>query len=353
MGSLFTKCPQCNQVSMGFDCSQCPGCSNNQYSSKNESDEHEPDTSPLQPETRGIIIPTEGLPREDVLQRGPGGTRIIVSPTTTYTITKNLGSGSFGDVYLGITSDGKKFAVKKILKDKLKTEQDIENIKSEIEINKRLSYYLTGCNPNIICYKESIEDRDNIYIVSEYIDGQDMYDYYTALTRISEPIHYRQLKNIMDQALTGLADIHNHDYAHRDIKLENMIITDRNEIVIIDFGFACNVCRNNVGSMLYVPHEILTQSINNMSQEKALFMSQKHDIWSMGIVFYLLANKRTPYGKTVNSGELTKRIINFQIYESTYPNKQINDIIHKMLQYNPNDRSTVMDALNMVRRLPD
>jgi serine/threonine protein kinase len=97
----------------------------------------------------------------------------------------------------------------------------------------------------------------------------------------------------MYSLLDALAYLHKIGIGHSDIKPENILINDKLEIQIIDFGLSCTKKCNPSGTILFAAPEIL----NNIGSNKkfSLEFIQKSDVFSMGIVFYLLANLELPY----------------------------------------------------------
>jgi serine/threonine protein kinase len=120
---------------------------------------------------------------------------------------------------------------------------------------------------------------------------------------------------------------------------------------IIDFGLACTTaCRSGPGTITYIAPEIFSPNAPN-----GLAASQAHDIWSMGIVFYQLANLSFPYniidemGKALRTRDIGYNIVNGPYYESHYMNSNnkfhvsndtFNYIIDSMLIYNWQSRPT-------------
>ena len=82
--------------------------------------------------------------------------------------------------------------------------------------------------------EESFEDENNFYLILEYCDGKNLVDI-LASTNLKE----YEVRSIFKNLLKGLHTIHSFNVAHRDIKCDNLIVNERKELKIIDFGFAC------------------------------------------------------------------------------------------------------------------
>jgi len=213
-----------------------------------------------------------------------------------YTLLNELGRGTFGVTYLGLEeNNNKKVAIKTI--DIAKSKElgvDISAIDDEIQTMKELSK--GGCPKHIACFYESFVDDMNgistMFIISEYIEGGSLTDFINSYNG-NMPIG--QLWPIMLQLILGLKYIHDRGYAHRDIKPDNILITNDLTIKYIDFGLAClekcriltctNTCKGAGGTLLYMPPEFF-----NNTRVDSLNASQAHDVWSLLMVFYELSN---------------------------------------------------------------
>lgn len=102
--------------------------------------------------------------------------------SSRYKIGRELGRGEFGVTYECLDiQNGEKVACKKISKDKLRTEIDVEDVRREVEIMKHLPRH-----PNIVAYKDVFEDKEAIYLVMELCGGGELFDRIVARGHYSE-----------------------------------------------------------------------------------------------------------------------------------------------------------------------
>lgn len=262
-----------------------------------------------------------------------------------YTLEKQIGTGSYGKVYKCLHVQTKQFRAVKILKtsdfekelmDKsnqdlvevsLEKDEELNNLNKhnlrqaaevpiEIKILSRLDH------PNIICMFEYFLTTDNIYIVMELVEGVELFDYVSSKKYLSE----EEAGYILKQVLSSLAYLHDNNIVHRDIKLENIIISpldlvkskpsnsnDLNKpsssvsnnytikgkqfnykVKIIDFGSSVffnpkNTSKKNFlskvcGSCYYLAPEVINSKYN-----------EKCDVWSSGILFYVMISGGLPF----------------------------------------------------------
>ena len=178
---------------------------------------------------------------------------------------------------------GKNVAVKIVNKTNMTT-QDVELIKSEIEILKLCQH------PNIIRLLDYFENSENIFIIMELLQGGDLFSYLEARSfKISEA----RASSILHSLATAVYYLHSYGIAHRDLKPENILMVDKSEnsdVKIVDFGLSKMVgpnekCTEPFGTLSYVSPEILLQQPYDKSV----------DIWSLGVIAYLLLSGTLPF----------------------------------------------------------
>ena len=283
-----------------------------------------------------------------------------------YRLGKELGRGAFGVTFSATDlTTGKEVALKAIdIQASAEKGAGLDEIMGEIEILKDLSSK-PNCYKYIACYYESfrgtLDGKDTYFIAYELVDGGSVKSFLDKLPKNpDDPNFYLsvdELWRMMYQMAEGLLYVHNKGYAHRDIKPDNIMLMKDGTVKYIDFGITClkkcefNVCNDNcrsgAGTLIYLPPEFF----NGRSQDK-LAASQAHDIWSLGVVFYELANRAYPFDAfeivTDASGNrqtvyLPQDLIMDAISTKTYPSKYPLSTV----KYNENITNFVIDSMLM------
>lgn len=269
---------------------------------------------------------------------------------------KELGKGTFGVTYLAKNPSNQLYAIKAIdVAMAAKNGVDINQIIAEVEALKTLSAN-PRCYPLIACYYDAIRQpfngRDTIFIVSEYVDGPDLERILDGRRNLGNAYTANELWNYMYQLISGLNFIHKMGFAHRDIKPTNIILdANTNRLKYIDFGLACTVNCDEpfVGSPLWIPPEDYTNHI-----DRNLATAQAHDVWSLGVVLYEMANLRLPFQGDLNTADvktfsqiLTKPLIPSRYHNRVRPqrNNLINFIINSMLTQDIRTRPKIGEVL--------
>ena len=268
-------------------------------------------------------------------------------PQSNYVRGKSLGKGAYGNVYESRNPTfNNKVAMKIIDKNKIELDEINDDIKSEINILKKLSH------PNIVKIYEFYESDNCFYIINEYCKGGQLYEYLTK-NKLTE----EQLCVIFYQVFSGLIYLHEHSILHGDLKPENILISsvekdlETNEdfawIKIIDFGTAkifkkqIKKGENIEGTLYYIAPEVFSGNID--------IYDEKSDIWSIGIILYRALTRKYPF-----IGRNEDETISFIIDKDHDCNNElllghsneIQDLIKKLLKKDPNERPSAKEALN-------
>ena len=146
-----------------------------------------------------------------------------------YELGKTLGEGNFGKVKLARdTHSGKLFAVKILDKSKIIDLNNIDQIKREISTLKLLKH------PNVVRLYEVLASKTKIYMVLEYVNGGELFDKIASKGKLKEA----EGRKIFQQLIDCVSFCHNKGVFHRDLKLENVLVDNKGNIKVTDFGLS-------------------------------------------------------------------------------------------------------------------
>lgn len=207
----------------------------------------------------------------------------FISSVKDYHIEKEIGRGGFGVTYLGYKG-GKAYAIK---------EMEHYDAIAEYNIMKKLR---NACSHHILCPVQLIRAHSNDYLVSDYIAGHDLERY---LVRENSKVSRGFMSRFAEQMLDAIATIHGLGVAHRDIKVENIMVShDHRTFTLIDFGLGTTrSTRTLYGTRLYIaPAVYELKEIDKVIPLDVLFSS---DLFALGITMYELLEKgKYPFKRT-------------------------------------------------------
>jgi eukaryotic-like serine/threonine-protein kinase len=210
-----------------------------------------------------------------------------------YRIGAKLGAGGMGEVYLAEdTQLDRKVAIKFLPAESIADEQAKKRIVREAKAAAKLDH------PNICSVHEVGEEDGHAFIVMQYVEGE------TLASRIQrKPLEVREVLDVGVQAADALADAHVHGIIHRDIKPQNIMITSREQVKVMDFGLAKLVEQQSLleseaetQSLLTGPG-IIVGTVPYMSPEQVRgeTVDARSDIFSFGTVLYEMISGRQPF----------------------------------------------------------
>ncbi|GFP88180.1 CDPK-related kinase 3 [Phtheirospermum japonicum] len=258
-----------------------------------------------------------------------------------YELGKEVGKGHFGHT---CSAKGRKgelkdipLAVKIISKAKMTTAISIEDVRREVKILKSLSGH-----KHLVRFYDACEDANNVYIIMELCEGGELLDKILAKGgKYTE----EEAKLIIVQILSVVSFCHLQGVVHRDLKPENFLFSSRSEdadMKLIDFGlsdFTRTDERLNdiVGSAYYVAPEVLHRSY-----------SVEADIWSIGVITYILLCGSRPFWARTESGifrAVLRADPNFEDMPWPSVSPHAKDFVRRLLNKDYRKRMTAAQAL--------
>ena len=246
------------------------------------------------------------------------------SLTDYYKIKRIIGEGGFGKVYeVQNKVSSHSYACKKVSKANV---IDLEKFKNEISIMSKADH------PNIVKLYEIYESNRSLYLIMELCRGGELFKRITHRALKKNMYTEKDAAEIIQQIVSGIEYCHNNGICHRDLKPENILYLNdddekNNPLKIIDFGlskhFKISKLSSRVGSVHYISPEVLEHSY-----------TEKCDVWSCGILLYLLLSGRLPFsGQEENEIFAKIKSIQYKMDDDLWKNisNEAKDLIRHML----------------------
>lgn len=253
-----------------------------------------------------------------------------------YEVGRLLGCGAFAKVYYARDArTGHSVAVKAVSKRRVELSHLEAQIKREVTIMRRLRH------PNIIRLHEVLATKTKIYFVIEFAKGGELFGK-VEKGRFSEDLSRRYFH----QLISAVGYCHSRGVYHRDLKPENILLDEHWNLKVSDFGLAAvkeqirpddgGLLHTLCGTPAYVAPEILA---------KKGYDGAKVDIWSCGVILYVLAAGFLPFSDT-NLMNLYRKIYQGEFRCPRWMSPELRKLLSRLLDTNPASRITIDEIRN-------
>ncbi|CAK9193583.1 unnamed protein product [Sphagnum troendelagicum] len=243
-----------------------------------------------------------------------------------YRLGKTMGFGAFSKVKSATHSlTGKKVAIKIMNRHKMK---DMEE-----KVRRELKVMQVVMHPHIVRLYEIIETHSDIYVVMEYVESGDLFDYIVLNGRLPE----EEARHFFQQIIAGVEYCHRNRVVHRDLKPENLLLdAKRRSVKIADFGLS-NIMhdgqflKTSCGSPNYAAPEVI---------QRRYYAGPEVDVWSCGVILYAMLCGILPFDDE-NISSLYQKITDGIYTLPCHLSMQARDLITRILKADPLHRITI------------
>ncbi|KAK3083089.1 hypothetical protein FSP39_013688 [Pinctada imbricata] len=196
---------------------------------------------------------------------------------------------------------------------------------------------------NVCSILDHFNTQNHVYLVMEFCPNGDLLDLINKhIGDNQKGIGEELSKKLFLQVCHALRHVHNASVVHRDIKCENILLDDKSNVKLTDFGFSCpfdeesSLLKTSCGSYAYTAPEVIRSKP---------YDGFKSDIWSLGIILFAMVNGRLPF----NDNQIVDMEEEMKMQRLRFERSVSFDcivLVRKLLQYNPTQRPTLTDVMN-------
>lgn len=245
-----------------------------------------------------------------------------------YSVGQVIGEGGFCEVRIGVHHNSqRKVAIKIVDRKQLVDPNEHKRMQREIRVMKHLQH------ESVVKLFEVVETEAFLYLVMENCPNGTLLDHVRGKKKLQEA----EAAYLLQQIVAGLQHCHKREVVHRDIKLENILVSSDYEMKIIDFGLSAfflpgKMLRVHCGSPSYAAPEIVARK---------QYEAAPVDVWSLGIVFFAMLSGYLPfYSNTGNKQELCDKILAGKFGMPEHVSPLAGDLLLRMLSVDPSKRIT-------------
>ncbi|KAJ9606619.1 Serine/threonine-protein kinase [Cladophialophora chaetospira] len=266
----------------------------------------------------------------------------ITCQTGTWSLGKTIGQGSMGKVKLAKNVETGEQAAIKIVPRQTADEQgnpkdERADRSKEIRTAREAAMVSLLSHPYVCGMIDVQRTNYHWYMLFEYVNGGQMLDYIIAHGRLKE----KQARKFARQIASALDYCHRNSIVHRDLKIENILISKTGDIKIIDFGLSNlysprSLLKTFCGSLYFAAPELL---------QARQYTGPEVDVWSFGIVLYVLVCGKVPFDDQ-SMPQLHAKIKRGVVDYPQWLSAECKNIIARMLVVDPRDRASLQEIMN-------
>ncbi|KAL0469420.1 serine/threonine protein kinase [Neurospora intermedia] len=271
---------------------------------------------------------------------------VIPAPSGNYAFIKTIGQGSMGKVKLAKKEGTNELVACKIIErvspdDGRQSREEREKADAAREDrNAREAAIVSLLNHQYICgLRDNLRTRWHWYMLFEYVNGGQMLDYIISHGKLKE----KQARKFARQIASAVDYCHRNSIVHRDLKIENILISKTGDIKIIDFGLSNlfspeedRKLKTYCGSLYFAAPELL---------QARPYTGPEVDVWSFGVVLFVLVCGKVPFDDQYMPA-LHQKIKKGAVDYPNWLSSECKHLISRMLVTDPKQRATMQEVMN-------
>ena len=247
-----------------------------------------------------------------------------------YELGRLLGKGTFGKVhYARSLESNRSVAIKMLDKEKVLKVGLSEQIRREVTTMRLVAH------KNIVQLHEVMATRNKIYFVMEYVKGGELFDKVAKSGKLTEGAAHKYFQ----QLISAVDYCHSQGVYHRDLKLENLLLDENENLKVSDFGLSAlseskrqdGLLHTTCGTPAYVAPEVIS---------KTGYDGAKSDIWSCGVILFVLVAGYLPFHGS-NLMDMYRKIEQGDFRCPSWFSHKLQKLLFKILDPNPSTRASI------------
>ncbi|KAI6503128.1 hypothetical protein MCOR11_001060 [Pyricularia oryzae] len=269
---------------------------------------------------------------------------VIPAQSGKWNLGKTIGAGSMGKVKLARKEDGTEQVACKIIPRVTpddghtpRAERERADLSKEVRTAREAAIVTLLSHPHICGLRDVVRTNFHWYMLFEYVNGGQMLDYIISHGKLKE----KQARKFSRQIASALDYCHRNSIVHRDLKIENILISKTGDIKIIDFGLSNlfapkSHLKTFCGSLYFAAPELL---------QARPYTGPEVDVWSFGIVLYVLVCGKVPFDDQ-NMPALHAKIKKGVVDYPNWLSSECKHLLGRMLVTDPKQRITMAEILS-------
>jgi serine/threonine protein kinase len=253
--------------------------------------------------------------------------------TRTYTFLEKAGSGGFATVYSAIETPGDiPLAIKCTSKSRFTNPKVKQKLINEIEVHRGLRH------PHIVEFRHVCQDENYVYLLLEYCAGGTLFEFLRGSGNFDECLTARFTRQILE----ALVYLHQRGIVHRDLKLQNLLLTEDNVVKLGDFGLSLNLNADGgslspCGTPAYLSPEVVS---GVESHTPAI------DIWALGVCVFAMLTGQQPFKSNKRDETYNNiKMVQYRWPEMPLLSESAKSFVNSVLRRNPGERPSARALL--------
>ncbi|GAB7348771.1 hypothetical protein MBLNU459_g7499t2 [Dothideomycetes sp. NU459] len=236
---------------------------------------------------------------------------------TDFTISRTLGTGSFGRVHLVQSKHNQRFyAVKVLKKAQVVKMKQVEHTNDERKMLQKVKH------PFLVTLWGTFQDSKNLYMVMDFIEGGELFSLLRKSQRFPNPV----AKFYAAEVTLALDYLHSLDIIYRDLKPENLLLDRHGHLKITDFGFAKEV-PDITWTLCGTPDYLAPEVVSSKGYNKSV------DWWSLGILIFEMLCGFTPFWDSGSPLKIYENILRGRVKYPPYVHPDAQDLLSKLITH--------------------